>query len=100
MGGQAAMTGPARVRAKERIVNRLGLHARAAAKLVRLAGRFESEITLRRDGQEADAKSIMAVMMLGATTGTELELEASGEDAQQALESLRTLISERFGEDE
>ena len=94
------MTGPARVRAKERIVNRLGLHARAAAKLVRLAGRFESEITLRRDGQEADAKSIMAVMMLAATTGTELELEASGEDAQQALESLRTLISERFGEDE
>ena len=94
------MTGPARVRAKERIVNRLGLHARAAAKLVRLAGRFESEITLRREGQEADAKSIMSVMMLGATTGTELELEASGEDAQQALESLRTLISERFGEDE
>ena len=100
MGGPAAMTGPARVRATERIVNRLGLHARAAAKLVRLAGRFESEITLRRDGQEADAKSIMSVMMLGVTAGTELELEASGEDAQQALESLRTLISERFGEDE
>lgn len=100
MGGETAMTGPDRVRAKERIVNRLGLHARAAAKLVRIAGRFESEITLRRDGQEADAKSIMSVMMLGATTGTELELEASGEDAQQALESLRTLISERFGEDE
>ena len=94
------MTGPVRVCAKERIVNRLGLHARAAAKLVRLAGRFESEITLRRDGQEADAKSIMSVMMLGAATGTELELEASGEDAQQALESLRTLISQRFGEDE
>ena len=86
--------------AKERIVNRLGLHARAAAKLVRLAGRFESEITLRRGEQEADAKSIMAVMMLAATEGTELELDAQGEDAERALENLRTLILERFGEDE
>ena len=89
-----------RVRARERIVNRLGLHARAAAKLVRLAGRFECDITLRRGEQEADAKSIMAVMMLAATEGTELELDARGEDAEEALESLRRLISERFGEDE
>ena len=83
-----------------RIVNRLGLHARAAAKLVRLAGHFESDLTLRGATQEADAKSIMAVMMLAATEGTELELDARGEDAEQALASLHTLISERFGEDE
>ena len=88
------------VRAKERIVNRLGLHARAAAKLVRLAALFESDITLRRGEQEADAKSIMAVMMLAASEGAELELDARGVDAEQALESLRTLISERFGEGE
>ena len=88
------------VQARERIVNRLGLHARAAAKLVRLAGRFESEITLRAGAQEADAKSIMAVMMLAAVEGTELELDARGADAEEAVQSLRTLISERFGEDE
>ena len=87
-------------RATVRIVNRLGLHARAAAKLVRLAGRFESRLTLRSGGQEADAKSIMAVMMLGATEGTELELEARGEDGEEAMRSLCDLISERFGEDE
>ncbi len=86
--------------ARERIVNRLGLHARAAAKLVRLAGRFESDITLRCGEQEADAKSIMAVMMLAATDGAEVEMEAQGADADRALESLRALISERFGEDE
>ena len=83
-----------------RIVNRLGLHARAAAKLVRLASRFESDVTLRSEGQEADAKSIMAVMMLAATGGTELDLEVRGADAPPALESLCTLIAERFGEDE
>ena len=83
-----------------RIVNRLGLHARAAAKLVRLAGRFESDIVLRAGPQEADAKSIMAVLMLAATEGTELEVEVRGEDAESALESIRALIAERFGEDE
>ena len=98
MGGGPAMTHSAH--ARERIANRLGLHARAAAKLVRLAGSFESEITLRCGGQEADAKSIMAVMMLAATDGRELEVEARGADAVQAVQSLRTLISERFGEDE
>ena len=83
-----------------RVVNRLGLHARAAAKLVRLASRFESDIVLRAGPQEADAKSIMAVLMLAATEGTELEVEIRGEDAESALESIRTLFAERFGEDE
>ena len=83
-----------------RIVNRLGLHARAAAKLVRLAGRFESDIILRSGPQEADAKSIMAVLMLAATEGTDIEAVVRGEDAEAALESIRALIAERFGEDE
>ena len=83
-----------------RIVNRLGLHARAAAKLVRLASRFESEIVLRAGPQEADAKSIMSVLMLAGTEGTELEVQIRGEDAESALESIRALIAERFGEDE
>lgn len=98
MGGGPAVTGHAR--ATGRIVNRLGLHARAAAKLVRLASGFESEIRLRRGGREADAKSIMALMMLAAAHGTEIEVEARGADAAQAVRRLCTLIAERFGEDE
>ena len=89
-----------RVRTTLRIVNRLGLHARAAAKLVRLASRFESDIILRSGHQEADAKSIMAVLMLAATEGTELEADIHGKDAEAALEGIRGLIAERFGEDE
>ena len=92
------MTGHAR--ATGRIVNRLGLHARAAAQLVRLASGFESEIRLRCGGREADAKSIMALMMLAAAHGTEIEVEARGADAARAVRRLRTLIAERFGEDE
>ena len=88
------------VSATLRVVNRLGLHARAAAKLVRLAGRFESDIVLRSGPREADAKSIMAVLMLAGTEGTELEVEVRGRDAQAALESVRALLAERFGEDE
>ena len=87
-------------RATERIVNRLGLHARAAAKLVRLASGFESEIRLRHGEREADAKSIMALMMLAAADGTEIEVEARGADAAQAVRRLCALIAERFGEDE
>ena len=88
-----------RAHVRARIVNRLGLHARAAAKLVRLAGRFESEILIRCGGREADAKSIMGVMMLAASEGSELDLDAHGPDAEQALEQLRALIAERFGEE-
>ena len=82
------------------IVNKLGLHARAAAKLVTCASRFQSQILLERNGQRVNGKSIMGVMMLAASQGTELTLELDGADAEPALEALETLIAERFGEAE
>ena len=82
------------------VINKLGLHARAAAKLVRLAGRFESRISLLNNGQEADAKSIMGLMMLAATQGTQLEIVAEGGDEAEALTAVANLFNERFGEDE
>ena len=82
------------------IVNRLGLHARAAAKLTHLASGFRSEIWLSRSGRRVNAKSIMGVMMLAAGMGTTVLIEASGEDAEQALAALSRLIAERFGEEE
>ena len=82
------------------LVNQLGLHARAAAKLVRIASTFESEIRLRGEAREADAKSIVGVMMLAAPKGSELEIEASGDDARGAVDTLRALIDARFGEGE
>ena len=83
------------------IVNKLGLHARAASRLVNVTKAHGARIQLcRPGGNPVDAKSIMAVMMLAATEGTELELDVQGGDAEEALESLRTLISERFGEDQ
>ena len=80
------------------IVNRLGLHARAAGKLVNLAKTFSSEITLTRDAEEVDGKSIMAVMLLAAPIGTELLLKVNGEDAQPAFDAVSELIRNRFGE--
>jgi phosphocarrier protein len=80
------------------IVNRLGLHARAAGKLVNLAKTFSSEITLTRDAEEVDSKSIMAVMLLAAPIGTELLLKVNGEDAQQAFDAVSDLIRNRFDE--
>lgn len=82
------------------IVNRLGLHARAAAKFVTLAARFESDIHLARDGRRVNGKSIMGIMMLAAGKGTRLHLSADGRDERQAVDELRTLIAERFGEHE
>lgn len=82
------------------IVNKLGLHARAAAKFVTLASRFAADIRLRRGNREVNGKSIMGVMMLAAGKGTLLEIQASGEDAEAALTALETLVSQRFGEDE
>ena len=82
------------------IVNRLGLHARAAAKLVSTASRFGASVRIERDGKGADAKSIMAVMMLAATRGTRVTLVADGPDETLALDALEALIAERFGEDE
>ena len=82
------------------IVNKLGLHARAAAKLVALAGEFESEVWLVRGGAPVDASSIMGVMMLAAGQGTELELRADGPDEDDAIERVAALVADRFGEEE
>jgi phosphocarrier protein HPr len=82
------------------IVNKLGLHARAAAKFVTLAAGFDAEVRLIRGDREVNGKSIMGVMMLAAARGTRLELQASGPDAEQALDQLEDLIRRRFDEDE
>jgi len=82
------------------ISNKLGLHARAAAKLTQLASRFKSEIFISRGAQRVNAKSIMGVMMLAAGMGTTVRLEASGADAEQALAELQTLFDSKFGEHE
>ena len=82
------------------IVNKLGLHARAAAKFVTQASLFESEIYVKRNDQEVNGKSIMGVMMLAAAKGSEIELIIDGSDEQQAIQSLLELIANRFGEAE
>jgi len=82
------------------IINQLGLHARAAAKLVACAESFQSSIRLARDGREVDGKSIMSVMMLAASCGSDIELIIEGEDEQQARDALVALINDRFGEDQ
>lgn len=81
------------------IVNKLGLHARAAAKLVTLASKFAADVRVRKDGREVSGKSIMGVMMLAAAMGSRITLIAEGEDAEQALDELEALVKERFGED-
>lgn len=81
------------------IVNKLGLHARATAKLVTCSRQFESRVTLRRGDREVSGKSMMGLMMLAAGKGTELELETEGVDAEAALEAVAALIADRFGED-
>jgi len=83
-----------------RIINKLGLHARAAAKFVTTASGFESEISVRRDGREVNGKSIMGVMMLAAAKDTSIEVSAGGSDAGAALDALEQLVKGRFGEDE
>jgi len=82
------------------IINKLGLHARASAKLVSLASEFSAEITLKRNGQQVNAKSIMGIMMLAAAKGAELELCAEGPDEKRAIEALTELVGNRFGEGE
>ncbi len=82
------------------IINKLGLHARAASKLVKLASRFESTVLLRKGAREANGKSIMGVMMLAASKGTQLELLVEGADEQDAMAALEALIADRFGEGE
>jgi phosphocarrier protein HPr len=82
------------------IINKLGLHARAASKLVNCAGQFESEVFIGRNGNRVNAKSIMGVMMLAASKGVELELEVDGDDEQICHQAIVELINDRFGEDE
>lgn len=82
------------------IINKLGLHARAAAKFVTLASSFDSEVRLARGEHVVNGKSIMGVMMLAAAKGTELDLTAEGPDAVQALSKLERLVLDRFGEPE
>ena len=82
------------------ISNKLGLHARASAKLTKLAGSFESDVFMSRNDRRVNAKSIMGVMMLAAGMGTEIEIEIDGADELPAMASLRTLIEAKFGEGE
>ena len=82
------------------IVNKLGLHARAAAKLTHIAGGFQCEIWLSRSGRRVNAKSIMGVMMLAAGQGTTVLIEANGDDADRAIAALLKLIADKFGEGE
>ncbi|MGB6104450.1 MAG: HPr family phosphocarrier protein [Pusillimonas sp.] len=82
------------------ISNKLGLHARAAAKLTQLAGRFNSEIFIARGAQRVNAKSIMGVMMLAAGLGVTVKVDAEGDDAQQALDDIQALFDNKFGEQE
>jgi phosphocarrier protein len=82
------------------IVNKLGLHARASAKLTQLAGHFTCEVWLTRNGRRVNAKSIMGVMMLAAPKGAKVVVETDGPDADDALAQIERLIAERFGEAE
>ena len=88
------------VRRTMTIVNKLGLHARAAAKLIDLASGFESRIRMYRDDREADAKSIMQVMMLAASKGSDVEVAAQGPDAAEAVAAIERLVTGRFDESE
>lgn len=81
------------------IGNRLGLHARAAALLVKTANRFSSEITIEKDGLEVNGKSIMGILMLAASKGSKITLKAQGKDSAQAIKALGELIESRFGEE-
>jgi phosphocarrier protein len=88
------------IRRTMEIVNKLGVHARAAAKLIELASGFESRIRICRDDHEADGKSIMKVMTLAASKGTSIEIVAQGDDAAEAVEAIERLVAGRFGEPE
>ena len=83
-----------------RICNQRGLHARASAKFVKLASSFESEIHVTREGVRVDARSIMGLLMLGAGIGSDVEIEAEGPDAEQAIKALTELVAAKFDEDQ
>jgi phosphocarrier protein len=87
------------IRRKVQIRNRLGLHARAAARFVHTAARFEARVTAGRDGRVMDGKSILGILLLGASRGTTIEITAEGADEEDAVEALVALVEDRFGED-
>ncbi len=82
------------------VINKLGLHARASAKLTKIAGSFPCQVWLQRGERKVNAKSIMGVMILAAGMGTDLEIETEGEQEAQAMQALRDLINDKFGEGE
>jgi phosphocarrier protein HPr len=82
------------------IINKLGLHARAAAKFVNMASQFESDIQVTRNGRAVNGKSIMGLMMLAAAKGTDIDVSADGVDAKQAMQDIEALINDFFGEGE
>jgi phosphocarrier protein HPr len=88
------------LRCRVRVVNRRGLHARAAAKFVKLAERFDAEVEVIKDGAAVPGTSIMGLMMLAAARGTELTITATGAEAEDALYALRRLVEHGFGEDQ
>ncbi len=87
-------------KAETAIVNKLGLHARASAKLTQLAGSFPCEVWMERNGRRINAKSIMGVMMLAAGKGSSVSVDTAGERADEALAAILALIADRFGEEE
>ena len=87
------------VEAELAVTNRLGLHARAAAKLVHLAGSFSSHILLAKDGEEVDAKSILGILLLAAAQGSEVKVRCEGADEREALAAIAALFADRFGEE-
>ena len=86
------------IKATLNISNKLGLHARASAKLTKLAGSFQSDVFMSRNERRVNAKSIMGVMMLAAGLGSTVELEVNGADEQAAMEALTALVNDKFGE--
>lgn len=88
------------VKASIEIINKLGLHARASTKFTQTASQFKSEVWVEKNGRRVNAKSIMGVMMLAAAQGTVIQIEASGEDEQAAVDALQALINNYFGEGE
>ena len=96
----ARITGAVMARAEVEIVNKLGLHARASAKLTQVASGYSCELWLERNGRRVNAKSIMGVMMLAAGKGALIVIDAEGEDAEAALAALQKLLADKFDEGE
>ena len=93
------MPEPVRRQAVATILNKRGLHARASAKLVEAAARFQSHIFVKKDGQSVDARSIMGLMMLAASLDSQIEITAEGPDADEAMTAILALVEVKFGED-